>query len=121
RLATLMNARESSVGEAIRDCWDASEILSYICDCGACWPKTSALSGANKPNPSETASDRVSLRAGLTLFVEPSNLFSIFVFYLCVEMKGVSDRSGFKTASRKSPYGFAKTNSPCVSLLYFIC
>src|SRR5262249_7289397 len=63
----------------------ASDVLMFR----ACWPKA----GANKPNPSERASAG-SLRASLALFVESLNLFSIFTFYLCVEMMGVSDKSG---------------------------
>jgi hypothetical protein len=52
---------------------------------GACWPKTVEPLGANKPNPSERASAGANIQPRGALFTESLNLFSIFVFYLCVE------------------------------------
>src|SRR5262249_37167780 len=83
-LATLMNARESSEGEPVGADLGATDLA-----CGACWPRTGALLGANKPNPSETASAGTSLCASLTLFVESLNLFSIYVFTSVLNFRGV--------------------------------
>src|SRR5882672_284525 len=95
RLATLMNTRERSAGEAIGACCaeGVSDILfsSGVCWLGAvessgvCWPKTIEPLDANKPNPSERASAGINIRPRFALVIESLNLFSIFAFYLCVE------------------------------------
>src|SRR5262245_54856754 len=109
-----MNVRERSAGETI----GAGVVVSDILACGGSWQKTIAALCANKPNPSETASAEVSLRASLVLFVESLNLFSILCFYLCVELKG-DNRRGQQTAPSKSPLGFADTKPPRVRLRWF--
>jgi hypothetical protein len=95
RLATLMNTRERSAGEAIGACCTGgvSDIFFSIGVCwletvepsGDCWLKTIEPLDANKPNPSERASAGVSIRPRFALVIESLNLFSIFAFYLCVE------------------------------------
>jgi hypothetical protein len=90
RLATLMNTRESSAGEGSGVGVSGAFSLCACCPediapSGACWPKTIEPLDPNKPNPSERASAGVNIRKRGALFIESLNLFSIFVFYLCVE------------------------------------
>jgi hypothetical protein len=72
----------------------------------------------NKLNPSERASAVMSLRVGFALFVESLNLFSIFMFYLCVEI-GSKWQERFLNRPTKSLRGFAKTNPPRAPLICF--
>src|SRR5262245_44089924 len=130
RLATLMNARESSAGEASGAClgafgsssagavWlETVETLGAVWpetigSSGACWPKAIQPLDANKLNPSIRASAGVNIRPRFALFIEALNLFSIFSVYLCVdEMKG-RDRSGLQTAPQ-TVSRFTKNNSLC--------
>jgi hypothetical protein len=85
-----MNTRESSAGEG--NVAAVSGAFSFCACCpeaiaasGTCWPKTIEPLDANKPNPSERASAGVNIRPRSALFIDSLNLFSIFVFYLCVE------------------------------------
>jgi hypothetical protein len=72
----------------------------------------------NKLNPSERASAEMSLRVGFALFVESLNLFSIILFYLCVEMGG-KWQERFSNRPTKSLHGSVKTNPQRAPLLCF--